>query len=395
MRKRRVMQLVLGLSPGGTERLVIELCKRLASRIDAIVCCLDERGEWADELETRHIPVVALGRKPGFHPTLALQIAKLIRVHGIEVVHCHHYTPYIYGRLATAIAPAMLVFTEHGRLFDTPPSRRRRLVNPLLARLGGRVCAVSRDLRQHMVAEGFPPSKVQVVYNGIDPGQPVTDATRTLTRRQLGLAPDALVIGSVGRLDPVKNFGQLLRAHANIVRDHRSARLVIVGDGPERAALEALAAQLEVASTVRFAGYRGDARAILPAFDIYVNCSTYEGVSLTILEAMAAALPVVATSVGGNPEVVVDGETGLLAATHAADLALAINRLIEQAPRRREMGEAGRSRVQTHFLLARMVEDYAAAYRAPAAKIAGSDAPSALPAKADPMSVSDATRSTV
>lgn len=388
------MQLVLSLSPGGTERLVIEICKRLSDRVDSIVCCLDGRGEWAAELEAAGIPVIALGREPGFQPALAMRIAKVIKTHNVDVVHCHHYSPYVYGLMAAMVANVELVFTEHGRLSDGEPSRKRRLVNPLFSLMPGRVCSVSDDLKQHMIAEGFPRRRVQVVYNGIEPGHRPTPMERSAARDILGLPHDAFVTGTVGRLDPVKNLRLFVDAHRLVRQRHPSAYAVIIGDGPERAALESAAAELDVTSSVLFAGYRHDVRALMPAFDVYLNCSTYEGVSLTILEAMAAALPVVATPVGGNPEVVIDQETGLLPAPRAQSIADAVSGLARDPRRRSKMGDAGRWRVIRHFSIARMVDDYAAAYFGLANTVTTA-APIDAPAQADTMSVSDATRSTV
>jgi len=173
-----------------------------------------------------------------------------------------------------------------------------------------------------------------------------------------------------------------------------SARTVIIGGGAERAALEAKAAELGIAESVIFAGHRQDVRFLLPAFDVYVNCSSYEGVSLTILEAMASALPVIATPAGGNPEVVIDQETGLLVAPGAAALAEAIGSLARDPRRRHVLGDAGRWRVKKHFSIARMVEQYASLYfRGRHADSA--TPPMTAPATADAMSVSDATRSFV
>lgn len=389
------MQLVLSLQPGGTERLVIEICQRLADRVAFTVCCLDEPGAWAAELAPAGIPVVSLGRQPGFHPSLGLAVARLARRRGIDVIHCHHYSPYVYGLLASLAAPVRLVFTEHGRLSAGAPSRKRRIVNPLLARLGGRVCAVSADLQRHMTAEGFPAGRVGVIYNGIDPGPRPDAARRSAARRRLGVPQDACVIGTVGRLDPVKQLTLMLQAHAQVVARHPHAHAVIVGEGPERACLEAAAARLGVTRAVTFAGYRADVRDVMPAFDVYLNCSTYEGVSLTILEAMAAGVPVVATPVGGNPEVVIDGETGCLVPGSPRALADAVVGLLLDPARRRVMGQAGRWRVHTHFSIARMVEAYAALYRAPATSATTSTAPMAAPAPAEATSVSDATRSVV
>jgi len=389
------MQLVLSLSPGGTERLVIEICRQLANRVQSMVCCLDEPGDWAAELEALNVPVVALHRQPGFQPALAVQIARLIKAHDISVVHCHHYTPYVYGLLAARLANVRLVFTEHGKLSDHAPSPKRRLVNPFLSMLGGRVCSVSADLKQHMVAEGFPARRIQVVYNGIDPGHRPSSIERLAAREALGVPGGAFVAGTVGRLDPVKNLRVMLQAHALLLEKHPDARAVIVGDGPERAALEAHAADLGIAGSVIFTGYRSDVRALMPAFDAYVNTSTYEGVSLTILEAMATSLPVVAVPVGGNPEVVIDRETGLLVPPGARAVADAIALLVLDPRRRRRMGDAGRWRVIRHFSIARMVGDYASAYHLGAKNSATTEAPAMVPTAAQATSVTDPMRSIV
>src|SRR5262245_30876108 len=128
------MQLVLSLSPGGTERLVIEIVRALAEQVDSVVCCLDEPGGWADELAQLNVPVVSLSRAAGFHPSLAVRLSRIMRERNIDVVHCHHYSPYVYGLLASIITPGVrVVFTEHGKLSDHPPSTKRRLINPLLS----------------------------------------------------------------------------------------------------------------------------------------------------------------------------------------------------------------------------------------------------------------------
>ena len=189
--------------------------------------------------------------------------------------------------------------------------------------------------------------------------------------------------GTVGRLDPVKNLGELLESLALLKVRYPAAKVVIVGDGSERQALEERAAVLGVSDDVVFAGYRRDVRALMAAFDLYVNCSTYEGVSLTILEAMASALPVVASAVGGNPEVVIDHETGLLVRPQAKAIATAVSALVENPTRRQTMGDAGRWRVKRHFTIERMVNDYAAAYSVPRTNIVATAAPAHAPAACD------------
>jgi glycosyltransferase involved in cell wall biosynthesis len=397
--KPRVMQLVLSLSPGGTERLVIEIVRALRDRMDFVVCCLDEPGGWAAELAAIDVPVIALSRTPGFQPALALRLSRIMKEHAIDVVHCHHYSPYVYGLLASITRPGVqLLFTEHGKLSDAGPSRKRQLINPLLSRLPGRIYAVSADLKQHLVHEGFPARCIDVIYNGIDPSERTTAQHRRDARAALGIPDDAMVIGTVGRLDPVKNLSLLLQAQAMLAIRLPEVRTVIVGDGPERAALAAKTIECGVKHLVTFAGYRSDVRALMPAFDIYVNCSTYEGVSLTILEAMATGLPVVATPVGGNPEVVIDQETGLLVSARARSIAEAVAGLARDSRRRQQMGDAGRWRVIRHFSIARMVDDYSRAYlgsRRDVAQTAIATPPASAPMAADTISVSDATRSMV
>ena len=375
------MQLVLSLSPGGTERLVIELCRRLADYVDTVVCCLDEPGEWAVEVTRLNIPVISLARQPGFHPSLSLRLGEALRANRIDVIHCHHYSPYVYAVLAAMLHPSVrVVFTEHGRLHGVGPSPKRRLVNPLLSRWPARKFAVSAALKTDMVAEGFAERSIEVLYNGIELGHRPRPAERAAMRTSIGLPADALVIGTVGRLDPVKNLGALLEARALLSARFPDARLVIAGDGPERQALIERAQALGIGEVTHFTGYRTDVRALMAAFDLYVNCSTYEGVSLTILEAMATTLPVIAADVGGNPEVVVHQETGLLVAQRPQALASAIAALAANAAQRHAMGDAGRWRVKRHFTIDRMVKDYAAAYQLPRGSANAAAAPAQAPA---------------
>ena len=380
------MQLVLSLSPGGTERLVIELCRRLAKDVDTVVGCLDEPGEWATEVTKLNIPVISMARQPGFHPSLSVRLGEVLKAQRINVIHCHHYSPFVYGLLAAVMHPSVrVVFTEHGRLHGTGISPKRRLVNPVLARWPSKICAVSAALKQDMVAEGFPERSIEVVYNGIELGRRPQPADRAAARSALQLPNEAFVIGSVGRLDPVKNLGALLEALSLLGGRFPAARAVVVGEGSERQALIDRAHALGVGGVAHFTGHRSDVRALMAAFDVYVNCSTYEGVSLTILEAMATALPVVATAVGGNPEVVVHQETGVLVDERSRSLASAIAMLAVSPGQRQAMGDAGRWRVKRHFTIERMVNDYAAAYQVPRTNVTpnATAAPAKLPAAWD------------
>ena len=361
------MQVVLTLDAGGTERLVVEICRLLQSRFAMSVCTLDQPGAWAGALQQGGVDVVPLLRRPGFQPTLGYRIARLAQAKGASIIHCHHYSPFVYGRIATLLNPGLrLVFTEHGRLSDGPPSSKRQLVNPVLGRLPGSLIAVSHALRQSMIEEGFPSGRLEVVHNGIHAGAPPSAAARRHARATLGFAdgPDGpLVVGAIARLNPVKDLGTLIEAFAAVRATRPDAALVIVGDGEERSRLEEIARALGLLGQVHLLGHRDDARDLLPAFDIYANSSTSEGISLTILEAMAAGLPVVATRVGGTPEVVDDRVHGLLVPSRSPGaLAGALGALAADPVWCRALGAAGRLAVSERFTIDRMVEHYAQLY---------------------------------
>jgi len=358
----RVLQVVLSLNPGGTERLVVEIATRLHPVTPMAVCCLDEEGAWAAELADHGIQVTALRRQGGFRPGLGRGIADAARQHQADVLHCHHYSPFVYGCVARLWCPALrIIFTEHGRLSDMAPSPKRRLANRILGRIPHEVYTVSGDLRRHLVDEGFSPRAVGIIYNGIDVGSVPSEAGRAHVRGMLATPAETLVIGTIARLDPVKDLGTLIRATAAIAQ-RIPVTVIVLGEGPERRALEHLAMELGVARHITFLGHRDDARQWLAGCDVYANSSISEGVSLTILEAMAAALPVVATRVGGTPEIVDSACGRLIPARDPSALARSLLMLAQDRELRAALGAAARRRVEERFTLDRMVQEYREAY---------------------------------
>ncbi|MES1256071.1 MAG: glycosyltransferase [Acidobacteriota bacterium] len=358
----RILQVVLSLNPGGTERLVLDLVKRLTSELPTAVCCLDEAGSWGDALRGEGVDVTALGRGAGFAPLLGRGVAEAARRHRADVIHCHHYSPFVYSALARLWQPRLkIVFTEHGRLSDAPPSAKRRLANAVLSRIPDRVFTVSADLKAHVVAEGFPEARVAVLYNGIAVGPLPGADQRARVRAALGVPDGTFVIGTVARLDPVKDLETLVRATVT-AGGQLAVMLLVIGDGPERAHLERVAGELGAGARVRFLGHRDDARDVLAGCDAYANSSISEGISLTILEAMAAGLPVVATRVGGTPEILDETCGRLVPARDPAALGRAFEELASQPEARLALGRAGRQRVEARFTIERMVGEYRDAY---------------------------------
>ena len=233
--------------------------------------------------------------------------------------------------------------------------------------------AVSESVRESLVrVEGLARDKIEVVYNGVDLAR-FSSAGRTSAeaRRCLGIPPDATVIGTVGRLDPGKNYQLLVSALPSLRDDFRDLRLVVVGDGPDRSNLSRLAARLQVQEICLFLGERHDVEHILPAFTVFALPSLHEGTPLTVLEAMAASVPIVATAVGGIPEILTHGVEALLVNLNASDpehrnlvreFTTALRRLISDAPLRTALAAAASQTRQSASLPSAVLARYHSIY---------------------------------
>ena len=205
-----VLHVVLSLNPGGTERLVTQLVRRLQLTTPTAVCCLDQMGSWGEELAREGIPVQALHREPGFRPSARRRNCEgRRRDRGTGSALPSVLAVCVRGARARASSRACGVFTEHGRLSDAPPSRKRRLVNPVLAHAAHRIFSVSHDLRRHMIAEGLPASRIEVIPTAWIPASPSV-AARDELRGELGRGPATVVLITVARLDPVKDLSTLV-----------------------------------------------------------------------------------------------------------------------------------------------------------------------------------------
>ncbi|HYL82066.1 MAG TPA: glycosyltransferase [Candidatus Acidoferrum sp.] len=364
----RLLYVVHSLDIGGTERLVVDLVHQFRREASVTVCCLDRLGVWGEELRRQGIPVICLGRRPGLDLRAVWRLGMLLRRTEAQVVHCHQYPAFFYGVCASLLhRRSRILFTEHGRFHPDIVSLRRRIANRGLAPLTHRFTSVSQVVKQAMVAqEGFPAARIQIIYNGVQPDRfAPSHEMRLSVRRAIGLAADDLIIGTVGRLDPIKDHATLLEAFAQARIRIPAARLLIVGDGETRGALEAQTRRLGLETVVSFLGSREDIPRLLAACDVFALSSRSEGMPVTVLEAMAARLPVIATAVGDIPDLVLDGETGLLCPPgDPGTLSTALVRLLEDRSLRQQMGETGCLRVQREFTRDRMVAGYRQEYLA-------------------------------
>jgi N-acetyl-alpha-D-glucosaminyl L-malate synthase BshA len=361
----------------GAEMLVAETIRRLGRRIEPVVICLDGVGLLGKRMHEEGVPVIELGRRPGLDLRVARRLSRVIVEHDLEVVHAHQYTPFFYSalaRLSLRRRPVHVIFTEHGRHYPDVVSPRRRLLNRvLLSRLADDITAVCEfSARSLADVDGFANRSIAVIDNGVDvPRSTALDDPASL-RARLGLDPRRRYVASIARFHPVKDHATLLRAFSLVVQTREDVDLLLAGDGPLKNDLMTLAEALGIKARVQFLGIRHDVPELLRAVDIFALTSLSEAASLTLLEAMAAAVPVVVTRVGGNPELVVDGEEGYLVPREDdAEVARAILTLLEDPARARAFGAAGQRRVQERFQLNTSISRYADLYQAAAARLRG------------------------
>ncbi|WP_336366663.1 glycosyltransferase [Marinobacter sp. C2H3] len=361
-----VLHVTFNLGIGGTEQVIRQLIQALPKDQfrNEVVCIDGVIGDTGHSLMEQGITIHALARKPGFDRELVTSIRTLLRERQIDLVHCHQYTPYLYGWLAAIGTQARVVFTEHGRFH---PDRRRYKamgVNPLMALTSRAVVAISAATRNALATYEFMPRwRTQVIYNGIAPLHRDADAGQAV-RQALGIPEAALVFGTVSRLDPVKNQRMMLEAFAHLFHQRPEAWLLMVGDGPDRAMLESSTDELGIRGRVVFTGFITQPAAHLNAMDVFLLSSHTEGTSMTLLEAMSLGLPSVVTGVGGNPEIVVNDATGLVTPPDdGLAFAAAMVRLADSPDLRARFGAAGKQRFETRFSVDTMAAAYAMVYR--------------------------------
>jgi glycosyltransferase involved in cell wall biosynthesis len=351
---------------GGAEVLAARLARQLAGQVRFLFVCLDELGTLGQELRDEGFPVTVLRRRPGVDWRCSWRLAHLLRRHRVDVVHAHQYTPFFYALTARSLCPRpSILFLEHGRPYPDYPRPKRRVVTRLLLQRRDRVVAVGQAVRQALIDnEGLPPDKVAVIYNGIDLSPFSNGCHRQALRHEMGISDRDLVILQVARLDPLKDHPTAIQAIERVVRRRPDARLLLVGEGPELSKLQQLVVQRNLSAHVRFLGSRKNVGRLLSGGDLFLLTSVTEGIPLAVIEAMAAGLPVVSTSVGGMAEVVEHRRTGLLAPSgdHAA-LAESILELAENPPLARQMGQRGRDRAWTAFSESQMLASYLQLYQ--------------------------------
>jgi glycosyltransferase involved in cell wall biosynthesis len=350
---------------------VLSLLRHLpADAVETSLVCLSGRGRLFAEVGLPPERCLVLDKAPDVGlrerlrtPILLARLRRFFRARGVEVVHAHNLAPLLYGGLAARLLGARrpaVVYSEHNQIYRAGERARRRFRR--YVRLADDVVAVSHDLRRTLVQGLKVPRPVRVLHNGIDP-RAFGDADASGVRRELGAAPGEFLVGTAVVLSEQKGVRHLLDAARLVRAADPSIRFVVAGDGPLRPELERTAAALGLDGAVRFLGYRSDVPALIAALDAYVLPSLWEGLPLALLEALAGGKPIVATHVGGNPEVVEDGENGLLVPPRDPDaLARAILALRADAAGRERMRLSNVEKFAQRFSVGSMAQAHVQLY---------------------------------
>jgi glycosyltransferase involved in cell wall biosynthesis len=388
----RILRVIARLNVGGPALHVAYLTAGLRSRgyDTTLVAGSLARGEdsmafVADARDVQIIRIDELGREISLFRDLVatVRLARLIRRERPDILHTHTAKAGTVGRVAALLAggrrPPIVVHTFHGHVlrgyFGPLRTWFFRQLERWLARHTTALIAVSPQVRDDLVALGVAPAERFVVVRlGVELGERVTGEQdgRTESRRYLGIGPERFAVGWIGRMTPVKRTDDVLVAFKQLRETGVDAVLCLVGDGPDRPQLEQRAHELGVIRDTLFLGYQEDVAPFYAAFDALILPSSNEGTPVSAIEALAAGRPVVATRVGGVPDVVQDGEDGFLVEPGATDdLAERLARLAREPELRERMGRAGRDRVLPRYAVERLVDDVDRLYRSLLASAAG------------------------
>jgi glycosyltransferase involved in cell wall biosynthesis/predicted ATP-grasp superfamily ATP-dependent carboligase len=365
-RRLRVMHLIETGNPGGAEQMMLSLIRGLDPARHTSQVVLLKPGWLEQKTREQGVSVIILPLARRFDWRFVLTLSRLVRRRGIDVLHSHEFAMNVYSSLVGLLTRRATVATVHGNLSYLQAHFRRRQAYRLIARLAGPMVVVSEEMKGQ-IAQRFDiaPAHLAVIPNGVAaPAQlPAPDEIRA-ARQKLNLPADAFLLAVIGSLYPVKGQMTLIEAMPALVAANPRAHLAVIGRGEMRAALEQRVAALGLTEHVTFTGYLDNVREHLAIFDLIVVPSRYEGLSLLVLEAMAVARPVIATHVGGNPEAIIDGESGLLVPPDDPPaLGAACLRVMQDADFAARLGAAAQQRVRERFTLQHMVTAYEELYR--------------------------------
>jgi len=364
--KKNILFIIESSETGGAESVFAELVQRIDRERFVPHVALLYDGWLFDRLRTDGIvPQIISAGRGGFDIRLLLGIYATIRKLNIDLIHSHLFTTNIYSSVCGAITNNPVISTFHGTMDVDSMDSLKRIKWLAVNRCSASIVFVSKYLKNYFVSHKLARElKSKVIHNGIDLERFRNGPTMIEARNELGLPANSFVVGCVGDLRPAKDYQSALRAMHILKGKIPGLKLVIAGTKTDLLNdLVALAESLGIEENVHFLGYRSAIERVFPAFDIYLSSSISEGFSLTVVEAMAAGLPVVATCSGGPEEIISNGQNGLLVEVNVPDkIAAAIENIYSESAFGNAIAMAGRQHAEIHFSIQSMVRHYEELY---------------------------------
>jgi sugar transferase (PEP-CTERM/EpsH1 system associated) len=359
---KNLLHLCESSETGGAESVLVNIADNLDKRRYRSLVCLLSDGWLKQQLDRRNIETIIIPQPRSFDPGWLKQAHRLLKERDIHLMHSHEFATNVYASLLAKITGIPAVTTVHGKNYYGEKWRRRAAYR--YAARHSTMVAVSHDMKRFLVERiSIPPDKLRVIHNGIDLGRYAEQQADRAIRKKLGIRDGQPVIGTIGNLFAVKGQVHLLRACRDVARVFPDLVLLIAGEGDQRGMLEKEASDIGMADRVKFLGFRDDVPSLLQAMDVFVLPSLSEGLPLSVLEALSLKKPVVASDVGGIPEIIENGVTGYLVPPENPEaLAEKITLLLQNPERAAVIGQAGRRRVEEDFSLPRMIREHQSLY---------------------------------
>lgn len=364
----KVLHIVYALAHGGIENGLVNLVNKMSKEFSHVICSLTTSTNFKERIKNRNVKIIELNKKSGNDLFIPFKIGKIIKEEKVDIVHSRGWPTLVEGFLGAKLNRKPFIFGFHGKTYEEATEslkKRRILAQKLLIKFTKKVIILSPSLKESYLKELNikDNSNFCVIRNGVDIERFNLSIDKNKKREELSIKPEDYLIGTVGRIDQVKDHSTLLKGFAMLIKEIPNLKLCIIGDGPYKNVILEESKKLGIKEKVIFLGMREDIPELLKIIDLYVQTSIYEGISNTLLEAIASKVPVIATNVGGTPDIIIDNQTGLLIPPKEPyKIKEAVLKLYNNYELRNKFVEAGFKKIEEEFSINSMIKNYEKLY---------------------------------